>query len=364
MSEKLLSILVLLMVSSGEVLSQGYICSGLWQGEIVANPNDCTKFYSCVLFIPVTIDCPQNQVFDRYLLKCVPGNPETCEIFGSSSTTTAPTLPTTPITPIASTTPNTPTPEITSTVPITPTQGTTTSSPIDPVDLDEICRGVFFEALPYPNSLEHYVGCIRGSGVVFKCYEDEFFHPVIHECLQYPTTEESTTPETTTTTRFISTTLAPSLEGICEGKFFDYIAHPTACALYIFCYEELFNIRQCPEFQIWNDSDKTCQSGNRVTCELTVENTLPITEPTTPEPVTTPETTTSLPVTLLPTSTVVYNPCDGVSSGSVPDPQDCTKYFRCVSEIPITSQCTAGQIFSAQRMLCVTGNSETCQPSL
>jgi Chitin binding Peritrophin-A domain len=243
-------------------------CSGLWLGEIVANPERCDKYYICVLTRPVPQLCEPNKIFDISTKKCVPGNRETCE-FGDGTTTPVATTTTTTI-PI-STTP------ISTTTPITTT-------PQPPVNLEEICRDVFFAAKPYPNSLEIYVGCIRGNGVLFTCMENEFFHPVINECLKWPestsenpgtqtvsvviptlpvSTSSTFFPETsrepesttavpeTTTSRVIITTPTP-LEGICDGKFFEYVQHPSNCALFIFCYDEKEFIRQCPEFTIFD----------------------------------------------------------------------------------------------------------------
>jgi hypothetical protein len=250
-------------------------CSGLWLGEIVANPKRCDKFYICVLTRPIPQLCEPYKIFDISKKKCVPGNPETCEFEDETTTpvTTTTTITATPIT----TTPIPTTPITTTPITTTPTTTTPiTTTPQPPVNLEEICRDVFFAAKPYPNSLEIYVGCIRGNGVLFTCMENEFFHPVINECLKWPepTTENPGTqtvsvviptlpvststflPETskepeTTTSRVVITTPTP-LEGICDGKFFEYVQHPSNCALFIFCYDEKEFIRQCPEFTIFD----------------------------------------------------------------------------------------------------------------
>ena len=246
----------------------------------------------CLLTRPVTGVCEPYKIFDAEIKECVPGDPETCEK-GETTTVEETTLKTTPeitstlavtTTPVIISTPEiTSTPVITTTPDVTysSTTSKTTTTPQPPVNFDEICRGIFFSARPYPNSLEIYVGCIRGKGVLFNCLENEFFHPVINECLKWPeattTTESETTtePETTTTvplcnstpdpetttyteaesstsTEATTTTVPTPLEGICEGKRFEYIEHPTNCALYIFCYDEREFVRQCPEFLIFD----------------------------------------------------------------------------------------------------------------
>lgn len=227
-------------------------CSGLLWGQSVPHPSICYKYYLCVLGNPVERTCSANQIFNPRSSNCEAGNQDTCELY--SETTTVPPTSESPATEPPTTEP-----------PTTTTEGTTQRPP---VNLDEICYGIFFAARPYPDSQTIYVGCIRGSGVLFKCFEDEYFSHVTNECelLGAGTTVHISTPSATThitvtetpvpsTTRLIPTTIAPpSLEGICDGIQLDYIQHPASCALYIFCYEGYYLEKQCPEHQIFDYS--------------------------------------------------------------------------------------------------------------
>jgi hypothetical protein len=244
-------ILLLTLVALSEAKDNP--CSGLWFGEIVANPEKCYQYYVCLLTRPVPVDCEPYKVFDISRKECVPGDPETCEIGEKTTVDQTTTTGTTPST----------------TTGTTPSTTTTTARP--PPNLEDICQDTFFAAKPFPDSQEVYVGCIRGKGVLFSCLENEFFSPVINECLKWPeltsenpgtqtiTIEISTFPESTstqipdtTTTRVVVTTSPTPLEDICEGKFFEYIKHPTNCALFIFCYDQKEFLRQCPEFTIFD----------------------------------------------------------------------------------------------------------------
>lgn len=65
---------------------------------------------------------------------------------------------------------------------------------------------------------------------------------MINECV--------TLPETTT--RVITTTLTPNIEGMCRGIMSGNIPYPQGCVLFIYCYQEEEFIRQCPQFHIFD----------------------------------------------------------------------------------------------------------------
>lgn len=208
-------------------------CHGLWHGERVPHP-DCHRYYTCIAQVPVPHTCDDYHIFDKSTARCVPGDPETCEIWVSTTSTREPVS-------ISSTTPS------------------TTARP--PSNLEEICRNVFFGARAYPESVTQFVGCIREVPMLFQCYDDETFHPEpVNECVKLPTTTTTTTEATTTstttlpptTTRVITTTLPPNLDQICEGIHNKYVVHPQTCALYVFCWEGYHQVMQCPEFKIFD----------------------------------------------------------------------------------------------------------------
>lgn len=264
------------MFTSCITLATANPCAGLWWGQYVPHHEVCFKYYTCILTVANERTCREGNVFDPSQSQCVPGNQEICEIYGQATTTIyeSTTLPP-PVTTEAITTE-----EATTTIETTTTEASTTTTEEDTTtttteattpepqpNLDEICQGVFFAARPFPNSNSLYVGCIRSSGVLFQCFDDEIFHPVIHECVSdrtsvptetststqtYESTWESSTEQSTSTSQGIVTTQAPNLDELCKGKYFEYIEHPTNCALSVFCYEQMYFVRQCPEYQIFD----------------------------------------------------------------------------------------------------------------
>jgi hypothetical protein len=91
------------------------ICENVIFG-VFPSPINCKEFIICQSSRPQLNSCPDNSIFDPFLRSCVPGNEETCEIYGTTTPTTEPTQkptesPTTvPPPPPTTTTPRTTTP--------------------------------------------------------------------------------------------------------------------------------------------------------------------------------------------------------------------------------------------------------------
>lgn len=144
--DQLRNIILMLVAISFISTVEANPCAGLWWGQRVPHPTICHAYYACYLTVPARGNCGARSVFDPSVARCVPGNQETCEIYGQETTTT------------------------------------TTSTP-PPPSLEEICQGLFFAARPYGNSERNYVGCIRSQGVLFQCLDDEVFDHDKNECI-------------------------------------------------------------------------------------------------------------------------------------------------------------------------------------
>lgn len=102
------------------------------------------------------------------------------------------------------------------------------------VNINAICDGIFFEARPFPDNRQFFVGCVRGVGIVLQCYENEFFDESSLRCV------------------YRQTTHPPNFDGICDGKEFNFINHPFDCGKAIFCFQEEPIVRECPIGQIFD----------------------------------------------------------------------------------------------------------------
>lgn len=203
------------MSNSSEAQSKND-CAGIWWGA-VPNSIQCDKYYLCTLLVSNERQCDADMIFNPQSSECVPGNSVTCEIFDDLTET--------------------------SSEPSTSSFTTKTFS----TDLEEICKGIFFAARPLPDSESIYVGCIRGTGVLYHCLDGEQFDNDLNECIDIPTTPPTTTTEATTSTRS-----PPNLETICNGLYFNFIPFPEDCSQYIFCYQQRAGIFQCESGKIFD----------------------------------------------------------------------------------------------------------------
>lgn len=225
----------------GSSVTQGNPCSGLYWGQSVEIPDSCYSYDLCIFTIPTKRECPENTVFDIIEKKCLPGDPETCEIFGLSTEvpltlplpefTTAPAkihIPSaydeledlyeetnspsntksktsevqshkTSFSSVASTQAPKTVPPGTSVLPVqviqkevfktvsqqpSPSKSLNTNTSItDHKSVAEICRGVFFGARPYPGTETSYVGCTRDKNVIIECFDGEVFKRSVNECV-------------------------------------------------------------------------------------------------------------------------------------------------------------------------------------
>ncbi|XP_055544551.1 uncharacterized protein LOC129729757 [Wyeomyia smithii] len=61
------------------------ICSGMPDGAKIANPTDCAWFYICISDEPFRSPCPEDMLFDRNQLQCVPADEAECAEEGMTS---------------------------------------------------------------------------------------------------------------------------------------------------------------------------------------------------------------------------------------------------------------------------------------
>jgi hypothetical protein len=72
------------------------------------------------------------------------------------------------------------------------------------VNLNELCRGILFQAIPHPSDRNLFIGCVQGRGTIFECDNpDHVFDPESVSCVDENlllTTTEDPTPSTPSTT--------------------------------------------------------------------------------------------------------------------------------------------------------------------
>ena len=194
------------------VNAQDNPCEGVFNGN-VPHPDFCYKYYSCLMTFPTERTCGENTIFTTTTHSCVPGNQDTCEIYSTESTT-LPNIETTTYV------------ETTTSVYVE----STTSAP--EVNLNEICKGVFFAARPYPDSIHLYIGCMRGSGIIYQCLDKEEFDEDVNECVR----------------------ICEVPDDVCAGSpLVRVIENPCTCSGFIVCYDQrVIDTRLCGEGNIFD----------------------------------------------------------------------------------------------------------------
>jgi hypothetical protein len=249
--QQLLIFVLLALLSFNSVQGQSNPCYGTIRGR-VPDPDYCYRYFQCYFGLPSPQTCGNDKIFDKESTTCIPGNQETCEPYNGNSTTlgTTPfynetTTSTTnwtntstvftPTWPVSTPTP-TPTPSLNTTI----TQGsTTTTTPRTTTpgpQIPQICANVFFGARPHPTSNVLYIGCIRGNGMIFQCFDKEEFDPRINECVEICEVEDN----------------------ICVGKVLPKaIVNPCVCSQFIICFQEkIFGIEDCQEGLIFDETEQ------------------------------------------------------------------------------------------------------------
>ncbi|KAL7022344.1 hypothetical protein ACKWTF_012207 [Chironomus riparius] len=146
-----------------------------------------------------------------------------------------------------------------------------------------------------------------------------------------------------------------NIDEICTGIFFSPRPHPEDKTLYIGCMRGLPMILRCYENEIFEETQLECIFRiPETTTELIITTTTEI--PT--EPI----TTTRTEVLTEPTTTKPKNPCEGITTGQIPHPTNCTLCQMCILQqiVEIECKCEPGLIFWISE--CVIGDSDTCEP--
>lgn len=100
-------------------------------GKTIEDPQSCMRFIVCVLSIPYTYSCPSGTIFDAESLRCLHGDPVTCELSS----------------------------------------------------IEKSCEGIFFGALPHPTDPNLYIGCVEYKAYIMPCDEGKVFEASAGECL-------------------------------------------------------------------------------------------------------------------------------------------------------------------------------------
>ncbi|KAG8188925.1 hypothetical protein JTE90_014977 [Oedothorax gibbosus] len=312
-------------------------------------PEDCNKFYRCVEdnnrgnFVRYNFTCPEGLIFDEQNKKCdYPSDELTCENGTSTSSESTQSESTTTASSITTT----------STV-------TTDSSSSTTGDASTCTEEGYFRN---PEDCSKYYRCLdEGNGTFtredFACADDEVFDEEMRYCnrreLDESCNQGTTTPQTQGTTQAEESVTDSSRRDCTEQGFFRC---PDDCNKFYRCVEneeggglKRYNFT-CPEGLIFDENNKRCDfPSEQLTCDTESSTTSSSSDATTPASGTTsPETSET-------SSTGSSSEC--TEEGYFRDPNDCSKYYRCLDEGDGTFtredfSCAEGEVFDEEMRYC------------
>ncbi|XP_055591257.1 protein obstructor-E-like [Uranotaenia lowii] len=204
-------------------------CGGIWLGN-VANPDDCTKFTRCVLGRPSVEKCREGWVFSRTLFFCVPGAPNSCDVWA---------------------------PPVTS----TPAPGE-----IQPIPMDFcINQNKAIGRLAHPQFCTRYVNCFLFTPSDHSCPPWMVFDAKRMICLPgNPNTCDTILGPGASTT----TASPPITDEVCEETSVGVIPHPYSCYKYLICFRGRVSENECPSYHVFSEKYNICLPGNRYDCTI------------------------------------------------------------------------------------------------
>ncbi|CAG9811756.1 unnamed protein product [Chironomus riparius] len=337
--------------------------------ELVPHPENCFQFVICIGEVSNISTCPSPYLV-FYNGDCVEGDPETCQIGTTTSTTLTPTT-------------------STSITTLTPTTTTEWSLP------EDFCNGTIYGVFPHPNNCFQFVVCVHEVPGILNCsYPEEVFYngvcvegdPLTCQIVRttripvetdLPTNEPTITEKPLTTTSRLPTT-TPIHVHRCPPSGFGYIPHHTNCNRYFECIRGIRHLRFCHEDLLFDSVSLKCTSPELAVCagsklpelpsrDVPILTTTKSSIPTPPLTIITRTTTTTtepIPTTTeeITTTTERGLPddfCDGVDFDLFPHPDNCFQFVVCINEVASIANCRSAEIFYDGA--CVKGDPMTCE---
>ncbi|KAH8278299.1 hypothetical protein KR044_010354, partial [Drosophila immigrans] len=234
------------------------ICAGRSDGEMIAYPNDCSKYIVCVSPIPIGFYCLEGSFFSAERQQCVRYEDSDCE-----------------------------------------QQISTTPGYTQPPPEPTMCTNSSRDTFPYPENCQWFIRCV-GEYIYMMdvCNCGEYYDPIAgacgpdvpHDACRWDYT--STTPEAETTT---AVTRPPPQKGPCDDAADgERVPYPNDCSKYIQCDRPIASAYDCDAGEEFSPEERKCMDASLANCNPEPTTTE---KPSTEEPST---TTTPLPATTSP----------------------------------------------------------------
>lgn len=214
------------------------------------------------------------------------------------------------------------------------TTSTTSSTTLSP---HELCADQEF-GISYPlvTNCKQYIVCLgNGESAVVNCIYNAWYNPVTGDCGQdvSPTAcQEGSIPTTTTSPTTPATTQAPTtptpttdkpITELCSGLLHgQYVSYPDNCSKYVVCSEPVPIAFHCTPGYYFSEALQQCVDWDESDCETTGSTVWP------------------------PLPTPAPGICLNNAGSTLPYPENCQWYFRCVNDnVYMMGVCISGEFY-------------------
>lgn len=237
MSQKIVIFLALIYFTNSLSITESFVpfndnpCENITLGYVPYEP-DCSYFIQCYNYRPTIIRCPIGQIFDRNQMRCMYGDPDTCEGFDT----------TTP-------------------------QTTTTVAPFDCPLIDDPVNPVFF---PHPEICSRYFMCWNGTAIERECHYGLYWS-IEHEWCDFA--------ENVNCDRISTTSIPPPTPQLpfcsdwvlCPREGFGYLPNFNHCFRYFECILGVRHLKTCRPGTIFDVIRLRCDYPENALCVVDAE---------------------------------------------------------------------------------------------
>ncbi|XP_017860669.1 PREDICTED: mucin-5AC [Drosophila arizonae] len=218
----------------------GGICGNKDEGEMIAYPNDCSKYIVCVSPIPVGFYCTPGSYFSAQQQQCVSWEDSDCDKEMAT----------------------------------TPGSGHT-QAPLEPT----MCTNSTRDTFPYPENCQWFIRCVNDYIYMMDvCNCGEYYDPISGKCgadvpsdacrWDYTSTTAATTTETTPEPT-PPVTRPPPQKGPCDGAADgELVPYPNDCSKYIKCDRPIAAAYDCADGDEFSPEQRKCMEASLANCSV------------------------------------------------------------------------------------------------
>ena len=282
--------------------------------NMVPDPSNCQRYFTCINTQSFPNTCPGNQIFDIVSKSCGPVKQSTCIHDVAPAPQSPPPPPPPPPPPSPSPSP-------------TPSPRPPAPAPSNPNNPCRNNNGITYK--PHAIDCTRYFMCMDTQSIERSCPSGQVFDIYVKACGSKQTS-----------------TCILDINPCDKNMGIAYKPHPSDCTLYYMCMDTQAIDRSCGSGQIFDIEKLACGPESTSVCILDQK-------PSEPIPTTLPPSPT--------TPSPAINPCaNNVGIAYLPHPQDCNRYYMCMDSQALERSCAFGEIFDIYKTTCGPSETSSC----